>query len=373
MLSKARQGFIAGGVAALTVGVFLSDILTPRGLTNQVLYVIPLLLSFLSASTAFPLVVAGVCSLLILVGLVLSPDVFQIPLWVIASNRLFSLVVLWTPVLYYRQRRKHEEELMRMNEELEIRVQKRTKELASVNNALVAEVSERMQTEQSLESSRRELRQLASQLLRVQEEERRRISRDLHDDVNQRLALLAIEIEDLEQHLSSPTYQVSNALRGLHGRVAELSEDVRHLAYQYHPSILDDLGLPIAIQRLVDDFVARNNIEGTLTYADVPEVLPQPLATCLYRVTQESLNNVLRHAKASRIEIGLSRSRLGLTITITDNGVGFPSERSRNGFEGLGLLSMKERVALVDGTFSIESTVGKGTQVQATVPLMEEK
>ncbi len=90
-------------------------------------------------------------------------------------------------------------------------------------------------------------------------------------------------------------------------------------------------------------------------------------------MTQESLNNVMRHAKASRIEIGLSQSRFGLTITITDNGVGFPSEQSRNGSEGLGLLSMKERVALVDGTFSIASAVGKSTQVQAFVPLMEER
>ena len=248
----------------------------------------------------------------------------------------------------------------------------RTKELAAVNESLVVEVSERMHTEQSLEAGRRELRQLASQLLRVQEEERRRISRDLHDDVNQRLALLAIDLEGIARQHSPTPLHLETDIRSILNRVAELSEDVRHLAYQYHPSILDDLGLPIAMQRLVDDFVARNNIEGTLTCTDVPEVLPQPIATCLYRVTQESLNNVMRHAKASRIEIGLSRSRFGLTITITDNGVGFPSERSRNGSEGLGLLSMKERVALVDGTFSIESAVGKGTQVQATVPLMEE-
>lgn len=372
MKTDIRQGFVAAGVAVLTVGIFLFDILTPRGLTNQVLYVVPLLLSFLSANKTFPLIVAGVCSLLTAVGWMWSPDIFNIPHWVIASNRLFSLVVIWTPVVYYRQRRKHEEELTQLNEELDRRVQARTRELAEVNESLVAEVSERIQTEQSLEASRRELRQLASQLLRVQEEERRRISRDLHDDVNQRLALLAIEIEDIEQHLPSPTYQVDTALRSLQGRIAELSEDVRHLAYQYHPSILDDLGLPIAMQRLVDDFVARNNIEGTLMCTDIPAVLPQHIATCLYRVTQESLSNVMRHAKASRFEIGLSRSRLGLTITITDNGVGFPPERSRNGSEGLGFLSMKERVALVDGAFSIESAVGAGTRVRVTVPLMEE-
>jgi signal transduction histidine kinase len=253
-----------------------------------------------------------------------------------------------------------------------MRVRTRTRELAAVNESLVVEVSERMQTEQSLEASRRELKQLAAQLLRAQEEERRRISRDLHDDVNQRLALLAMEIEGVERQVSSPTYQIGNALRGLQVRVAELSEDVRHLAYKYHSSILDDLGLPIAMQRLVDDFVARTNIQGTLVCRNIPEHLPQDVATCLYRVAQESLNNVMRHAKASHVDVDLAWSKQDLTMTIADNGAGFAFELSRNGTDGLGLLSMKERIAGVDGTLHIESAIGKGTHVKAVVPLEEE-
>src|SRR5574341_525723 len=369
MKIEIQQGFIVSSVAVLTIAVFLFDVLTPRGLTNQVLYVIPLLISFLSTSATFPLAVASICSILVLAGLFLSPDVFNIPLWVTVSNRLFSLVIIWTPVLYFHQRRRHEEELTRMNEELEHRVRERTKDLASVNQALVAEVSERMHTERMLDASRHELRSLAAELLRVQEEERRRISRDLHDDINQRLALLAVELEALDRPLPMSPEQLGQAVRSVQDRVVELSEDVRRLAYQLHPSILDDLGLPIALQRLVDDFTARTGVAGQFVNRGVLQSLPQDIATCLYRVAQESLGNIARHARASTMSVELTGTKDTLTIVIMDDGVGFDSLHVRN---GLGLLSMKERIALVNGSLDIASTVGKGTHVCVRVPQFAE-
>ena len=206
------------------------------------------------------------------------------------------------------QSRMHEEELQRLNQALDRRVQARTQELASVNESLLAEVAERMQTEASLESSRQELQKLAFQLLRVQEDERRRISRDLHDDINQRLALLVMDIEAVERQLGSQPDQVGQAVCAIQDRVVELSDVVRHLAYQLHPSILDDLGLPIALQRLVDDFTARSNIRGSFGHKNIPATVPQEIATCFYRVTQESLNNVARHAEASQVEVELTGS-----------------------------------------------------------------
>lgn len=370
MKVEIRQGLITSAVAALTVGLFLFDILTPRGLTNQVLYVIPLLLAFLSASLTLPLAVASICSALVLVGWVWSPDVFNIPAWVIASNRLFSLVTIWTPVLYFHQRHRHEEQLKQMNEELETRVQERTKELASVNNALVVEVSERMQTERMLDASRHELRSLAAELLRVQEEERRRISRDLHDDINQRLALLAVELEALDQPLPMAPQQLGRAVRAVQDRVVELSEGVRQLAYQLHPSILDDLGLPIALQRFVDDVAARTGMTGRFVNRGVSKSLPQDIATCLYRVAQESLGNIARHAQASTMSVELTRTGDMLTLVITDDGVGFDPLHVR---KGLGLLSMKERITLVNGTLEITSTAGKGTHVGVRVPHLDEE
>ncbi len=271
-----------------------------------------------------------------------------------------------------QQSRTHEEELQRLNEALDKRVQIRTQELASVNKSLVAEVAERMQTEVSLESSKQALQKLAFELLRVQEEERRRISRDLHDDINQRLALLAMDIEAVERQLRVTPGHVGRAVRAIQHRVVDLSDVVRRLAYQLHPSILDDLGLPIALQRLVDDFTTRSHIRGSFGHKDIPAVVPQEIATCIYRVAQESLNNVARHAEASRVDVELTRSRSALTVTITDNGVGFDAELSRYGSHGLGLLGMKERVALVHGELQVVSAVGKGTRVQVVVLVPEE-
>ena len=270
-----------------------------------------------------------------------------------------------------QQGRTYQEELQQLNEALDRRVQVRTQELASANESLVAEVAERMQTEVSLESSRQALQKLAFQLLRVQEEERRRISRDLHDDINQRLALLAMDIEAVERQLNFSAGHVREAIRTIQDRVVELSDVVRHLAYQLHPSILDDLGLPIALQRLVDDFTARSHIQGSFGHKNIPAVVPQEVATCLYRVAQESLNNVARHAAASRVDVELTQSRSGLTVTITDDGVGFDSEQPRHGAHGLGLLGMKERVALVHGDLQVSSAVGKGTRVQVAVLVPE--
>src|SRR5215510_10067873 len=366
---QGRQWLIAGLVAVLTVVIFLFDVLTPRGLTNQVLYVIPLLISFLSPVIMLPLVVASVCSILTVAGIFLSPDVFNIPLWVVVSNRMFSLVIIWRPVLFFHQRRRHEDQLTRMNEDLERRVRERTRDLASVNRALVAEVSERMHTERMLDASRHELRSLAAELLRVQEEERRRISRDLHDDINQRLALLAVELQTLDRPLPMTPHERCRVVRAAIDRVAELSEDVRHLAYQLHPSILDDLGLPIALQRLVDDFTARTGMTGHFVNRGVSKALPQDIATCLYRIAQESLRNVAQHAQASTMSVELSRVDSMVAIVITDDGVGFDPLRVRS---GLGLLSMKERIALVNGSLDIASALGKGTHVSVRVPHLEE-
>ncbi|MDZ4856995.1 MAG: PAS domain S-box protein [Nitrospirota bacterium] len=261
----------------------------------------------------------------------------------------------------------HQEELQRLNEALDRRVQARTQELAAVNESLVAEVTERIQTEQSLEQSRQALQKLALQLLRVQEDERRRISRDLHDDINQQLALLAMDIEAVGKQLSSLPGNLGRAVCAIQDRVIELSDVVRHLAYQLHPSILDDLGLPIALQRLVEDFTARSHIRGSFGHKNISAAVPQEVATCLYRVTQESLSNVARHAEATQVDVELTGFQSELMVTFTDNGVGFDSEQSRNGSHSLGLLGMKERVALVHGDLQVVSSVGKGTRVQVVV------
>jgi signal transduction histidine kinase len=373
MLIQIRQEIVASGVVALTVGLFIVDLHTPLGIASQVLYIGPVLLALFSPHRWFPVIVASLVTILTAFGAVLSPRPYDIPSWVPFANRAFSMVVIWTPVWYFSQRRKLEEQLRQLNEELELRVLARTRELAAVNESLVAEVSERMRTEQSLEANRRELRQLASQLLLVQEAERRRISRDLHDDINQQLALLAVDIEALERQLSDAPVGTLRAARAIQDRVVEISENVRHMAYQFHPSILDDLGLPIALQRLVNDFSVRTGVNGVFLDHGTPMSLPQDVGTCLYRVAQESLGNISRHAKAEHVSVDLARSRKGLQLMISDDGVGFSPNSTQQNPRGLGLLSMKERITLVDGTLDIQSSEGLGTRLCAWVPLKEEE
>jgi signal transduction histidine kinase len=278
---------------------------------------------------------------------------------------LLLLALIAVLVWFIMDHMERDRDLKRLNEGL----QARTQELAAVNESLLAEVSVRKQTEQSLEASRKDLRQLASQLLSVQEEERQRISRDLHDDINQRLALLAVDIDALEQQLLMAPISTVRAVRSIQDRVVELSDDVRHLAHQLHPSMLDDLGLSVALQRLVDDFTARTKVRVEFIDNDSPKLLAQEVATCLYRVAQESLRNVSRHAKAKQVRIELVRIRNGLDLTVSDDGVGFDPNRPQDKQGGLGLLSMRERVALVDGTLDIQSVEGEGTRVRCWVPL----
>jgi signal transduction histidine kinase len=271
--------------------------------------------------------------------------------------------------LYFSQRCIQEEKLRRLNEELEQRVRARTRQLASVNEALVAEVTERRHTEHTLATSRRELQHLSARLLHVQEQERRRISRDLHDDINQRLAAVIIELDRFIRQPAASETADTPAMRTLQDSLVEISEDVRKLAYEYHPSILDDLGLAVALQRLTDDFTARTGITCTFTCDDDASVVTEDLATCLYRVAQESLANVSRHAGASRVEVSLVRATGGLALTVTDDGVGFDPDDTRDGRRGLGVISMKERVSVIDGTLEIVSKLGQGTRIRVLGPV----
>ncbi len=302
----------------------------------------------------------------------LSPRTSDESVWKAVITRVFGMALIGLPVWYVLQRREREEELQRLDKGWAARLHARSEELLAVNNALVSEVSKRIDTEQSLEANRRDLRLLASQLLRLQEEERRRISRDLHDDINQRLALLSIDIEMLDRQLSHAAAGTVRTVRSIQDRIVELSESVRRLAYQFHPSILDDLGLSIALRRLIDDFQARTGLDARFISKDIPQHLAQDVVTCLYRVTQEGLANIARHAKAQTVRVELMRVRDGLQLLIRDDGVGFDVNHDGGRRGSLGLLSMKERVALVAGSFTIDSTPGEGTCIRAWVPFTQE-
>lgn len=220
-----------------------------------------------------------------------------------------------------------------------------------------------------LERSREELRALAGKLLTVQDEERRRISRDLHDDVSQRLAVIGLELEAVYGSLRSSSSPFKRQLRAIHKQVVRLSDDLRHLAYQFHQTIVEDLGLVVALQRYVNDFVRRTGIKARFIKRHVPEFLAQDVATCLYRVAQESLGNVAAHAKASHVTLELIGSDDEIRLRVRDSGVGMDVEAVRQRSRGLGLLSMTERVRLLNGSVELRSRPGQGTEMSVRLPL----
>jgi two-component system CheB/CheR fusion protein len=222
------------------------------------------------------------------------------------------------------------------------------------------------ESEEDLRQSRSELRTLAARLLTTQEEERRRVSRELHDDLNQKLAMLEVDAERLgQQSLISP--EIRKDVQSLRDRTAEVSNDIRRVAYQLHPSVLDHLGLQVALRSYCAEFSNRDGIQVKFSGPEQQVPIPEEIALCLYRVTQESLRNVAKHASAKSAVVTLEVVDHRIHLSIRDNGVGFDTAAKHKG--GIGLLSMKERVRLVDGEFTLKSKPGRGTRIDVWAPL----
>ena len=203
---------------------------------------------------------------------------------------------------------------------------------------------------------------LSGRLLTAHEDERRRLARELHDDLTQRLARLAIDAGRMENVSTAP-----EGLRPLREDLVRLSEDVHALSYRLHPSVLDDLGLVEALKAECDRVAGHGELRVDVEASGVPKGLPAEASLCLFRVAQEALSNAARHARASAVTVLLSPSGKGLQLAISDNGSGFDPARSRER-ASLGLASMRERVRLLQGELDIESTAGRGTTVVAWVP-----
>ena len=222
---------------------------------------------------------------------------------------------------------------------------------ATVGWATVSvDITERRQAELALRESRQELRALAGRLISAEEQERKRISRELHDNLNQKIALLAFDTSGLLAMPFSSEDKIREQLFNLQRRIVELAQHVREISHKLHPSILEDLGLTAALNELCQEFSAREGIEVQLTQEAVPPAIPVEVASCLYRVAQEALHNVLKHARADYVRMSLSGDSRGIHLSIYDTGVGFDSAAGLRR-PGLGIVSMKERVLLVQGEF----------------------
>lgn len=210
-------------------------------------------------------------------------------------------------------------------------------------------------------------RRLAAQVISAQDEERARVARELHDSTAQILTAIMLQLGVAARESTSEPLDARIAtLREL---AAEALEEVRSMAHTMHPRILDDLGLVAALEWLARQTSAQESFDVHVS-ADVEvSPVPAPLASVLYRVAQEALRNVARHADARHVEVRLSHDVRTASLELRDDGCGFDVRSAEERRPGMGLFSMRERVALVDGKLALSSTLGQGTRVVATVPL----
>jgi PAS domain S-box-containing protein len=272
------------------------------------------------------------------------------------------------------ERKLAEEELGKYREHLEELVRERTVGLARANDLLRQEINERRQTEKALMESEGKLRFMSSQLLTTQEEERKRIARELHDSIGQSLAAIKFKVENVMGEINrGQSGGMAHSLELIIPVVQNAMEEARRIYTGLRPSMLDDLGIIATIGWFCREFqktYGRICIEQQIDIDD--EEIPEPLKIVIFRIVQETLNNVARHSGAELVSLFLESGDGLIRLDIEDNGTGFDlhSVLTESCHEkGLGITGMKERVELAGGSFSIESVMGIGTTVHASWPL----
>ncbi len=261
------------------------------------------------------------------------------------------------------EKKRQAEELQRAHDELELRVKERTKELDELNTALVQEMREREIAEK--------LRiELLGRLVSSQEFERRRFARDLHDQMGQQLTALRLKIASLHE-LSPQDEQYQVRVHRLQEIAERIDSEISFLAWELRPAALDDLGLRDAIKAFVNEWSRHHEISADFQTAGISKYrLDREVETHLYRITQEALNNIAKHADAKHVTVLLEKREQNIMLIIEDDGKGFDAAKKYISSEsGLGLVGMGERAALAGGEIEIESGRGKGTTIFVRAPL----
>lgn len=234
-------------------------------------------------------------------------------------------------------------------------------ELRAANAKLAAELEERVRKEQEIQA-------LSARLIGAREQERQRLARELHDDLNQQIAAVSIAVSNLKRHIPPEPPDARSQSDRIHEKLVQLAETVRRMSHELHPAILEYRGLAAALRACCDEFAALTRIRVTWRAEGRYEDVPAPVALCVFRITQEALQNVAKHAHADSAIVELSRYDGHLRLHVSDTGIGIDPARTQ-GHSGLGLLSMKERARLCGGHVEIGSAPGQGASVTLTVPL----
>lgn len=260
-------------------------------------------------------------------------------------------------------------------------LESRNTELSKINGELQTEIAERLRAEAALRESeehyrqlfteaqamQESLRELSTRILHVQEQERTRISRELHDEVGQALTAINVNLAMLVRKAVSDPVLFQNKTLETQGLVEQTMATVHRFAHELRPAMLDDLGLLPALRTYVNSFAERNSIQVRFRSSAEAERLDGERKTVIYRVAQESLTNIAKHAQATKVEVSIRKLKGCVCVKVEDNGRAFDINAA-NGKKRLGLLGMQERVRLVSGRFAVESAPGKGTIVRVEIP-----
>jgi signal transduction histidine kinase len=221
----------------------------------------------------------------------------------------------------------------------------------------IRDITERKRSEEALAS-------VSRRLIEAQEQERTRIARELHDDIVQRLALLAIRLEQLQQSSPDVSAEVCTRLDELRNQTSEIANDIQSLSHELHSAKLEYLGIAAAMKGFCKEFGERQKVEIDFKTRDLPSVLPPDFSLCFFRVLQEALRNAAKHSGVRYFEVRLWGTPGEIHLTVRDSGTGFDNAAAKEG-RGLGLISMEERLKLLNGRFSVESQAQGGTTIYA--------
>jgi PAS domain S-box-containing protein len=227
-------------------------------------------------------------------------------------------------------------------------------------SSVIRDITERKQAEYALQ-------EVAGKLINAQEAERSRLARELHDDFSQRLVLLAMQLDRFRLQHATDAPMLAEQLEDLGRQVIDLTEDVHRLSHGLHSSLLEHLGLVPALQSLIAEFSERRGIPVLFAPESIPQKLPAEVALCLYRIVQEGLSNIAKHSGAQSARVELSQREDGVHLMMEDQGVGFDLQ-NLDGKGGLGFISMRERLRLVQGHYNVRSAPQEGTRIDVWIP-----
>jgi signal transduction histidine kinase len=241
-----------------------------------------------------------------------------------------------------------------------------------VSNPVVADFESAKRTNKNVAAKERmslgdAIQSLTWKCLAAQEGERRRIARELHDGLNQELALMSINLGILHRQIPGESTEQVALISSLRERMEFLSDGLRKITHRLHPAAIEHLGLIAAVRNHCEEFSQTTQIPVTFAVVHALK-FPPSLAVCLYRIVQEALLNVAKHANATKACVKIARAPGGILLSIADNGCGFKFDDA-HGYEGLGLVSIRERVQAVQGQLIMSSAPGKGMRIEVYVPV----